>query len=245
MGPTKGSARAAARKGRNGTRGTAARVDRAAARCYFPAAISRKPTPFASRTPLPALHVDRVSPFEHISVLISIILGLGITQLLMSVHRLVQARHRVKLYWLSLLWAVLMFVAQVEWWWASYALRDETIWNFFYFLFVLLSPVTLYLAAAFALPEFEPGERYDLRDYYFGNRGWFFAFVAAGPALDAIRRGVQAGTITDFGAWSNAVSAVLVGSLAFSRNARYHAAVTLFAGGLFLFFIVSSALQLR
>jgi len=34
----------------------------------------------------------------------------------------------------------------------------------FYFLFVLLSPVSLYLAAAFALPEIEPGEQYDLRD---------------------------------------------------------------------------------
>jgi hypothetical protein len=32
---------------------------------------------------------------------------------------------------------------------------------------------------------------------------------------------------------------------AFSRTAKYHAAVTLFADSLFLFFIVSSALQLR
>jgi len=186
-----------------------------------------------------------VTPFEHISVLISIILGLGLTQLLTSVHRLVQARGRVRGYWLPLLWVALIFVSQVEWWWASFALRDDTVWNFFYFLFVLLSPVTLYLAAAFALPEFEPGQRYDLREYYFGNRGWFFAFVAAGPALDAIRRAVQAGSLGDFGALSNAISAVLVGSLAFSRNPRYHAAITLFAGGLFLTFIVSSALQLR
>lgn len=42
--------------------------------------------------------MDTVSPFEHISVLVSIILGLGITQLLMSAHRLVQARDRVKPY---------------------------------------------------------------------------------------------------------------------------------------------------
>lgn len=189
--------------------------------------------------------MDTVSPFEHISVLVSIILGLGITQLLMSAHRLVQARDRVKPYWLSLLWASVIFVAQVEWWWASYAMRRETIWNFFYFLFVLLSPVTLYLASAFALPEIEKGERYDLKEYYYASRGWFFAFVAAGPVLDAIRRGIQAGSYTDFGAVSNAISAVMVGSLAVSRNERYHAAVTLAVTGLFLTFIVSSALQLR
>jgi hypothetical protein len=189
--------------------------------------------------------VDNVSPFEHISVLVSIILGLGITQLLISVHRLVQARERVRPYWLSLLWAALIFVSQVEWWWASYALRQETVWNFFYFLFILLSPVSLYLAAAFTFPEIEKGETYDLRQYYFATRGWFFAFVALGPVLDAVRRAVQAGTLADFGAASNAISAVLVGSLAVSRNERYHAAVTVFVAALFFSFILSSALQLR
>jgi len=189
--------------------------------------------------------VEAVSPFEHISVLISIILGLGITQLLIGLHRLVQARERVKTYWLSLLWAALIFIAQVEWWWSSYALREETIWNFFYFLFVLLSPVSLYLAAAFALPDIEKGERYDLREYYYGSRGWFFGFVATGPVLDAIRRAIQAGTIVDYGAVSNAISAVLVGSLAVSRNARYHAVVTIVVALLFLSFILSAALQLR
>ena len=188
--------------------------------------------------------MDTVSPFEHISVLVSIILGLGITQMLMSVHRLVQARDRVRLYWLSLLWSALIFVAQVEWWWSSYALRQERDWNFFYFLFVLASPVSLYLAAAFTLPDIEKGERYDLREYYYGSRGWFFAFVATGPVLDAIRRGVQAGSILDFGVVSNVVSAVLVGSLAFSRNERYHAAITLAVAALFLSFILSAALRL-
>lgn len=189
--------------------------------------------------------MDTVSPFEHVSVPVSIILGLGITQLLMSLHRLVQARERVKPYWLPLLWAAVMFVAQVEWWWSSYAMREETIWNFFYFLFVLLSPVTLYLAAAFVLPEIEKGERYDLKEYDYASRGWFFAFVAAGPVLDAIRRGIQAGSYTDFGAVSNAISAVMLGSPAVSRNERYHAAVTIAVTLLFLSFIVSAALQLR
>jgi hypothetical protein len=186
-----------------------------------------------------------VTPFEHIAVLISIVLGLGLTQLLASVHRLAQARDRVRLYWLPLVWVALIFVTQVEWWWASFALRTETVWNFFYFLFVLMSPVSLYLAAAFALPEIEPGQRYDLREFYYENRGWFFAIVAVGPALDAVRRGIQAGTWTDFGAWSNALSAVLVASLAVSRRPWYHTLITLAVSALFAYFIVSSALELR
>lgn len=189
--------------------------------------------------------MDTVSPFEHISVLISIVLGLGLTQLLMGVHRLAQARERVRPYWLSLVWVALIFMAQVEWWWASYTLRDETVWNFFYFLFVLLSPVSLYLAAAFVLPEVEPGERYDLRQHYYRSRGWFFAFVALGPLLDAIRRGVQAGSVADPGVWSNAISALLLGFLAVTRRERYHVAITMVVAAIFLWFIVSAALSLR
>jgi hypothetical protein len=188
-----------------------------------------------------------MTPFEHLAVLISIVLGLGLTQLLMSAHRLVQARGRVRFYWLPVAWAAILFVSLIEWWWASFSLRTQTIWNFFYFLFVLLSPVALYLAAAFALPEIEAGgdQRYDLRAYYYGNRAWFFAVLAANPALDAVRRGIQAGSWRDVGAWSNLVAAALLVSLAVSRRPWLHTAVTLVVASLFGFFIVSAALQLR
>jgi hypothetical protein len=189
-----------------------------------------------------------VTPFEHLAVLISIVLGLGITQLLTNVHRLVQARRRVRLYWLPVVWTALLFIAAIEWWWAAFALRQNARWtNFFYFLFVLLSPVTLFLAAAFVLPEGDGDESrvIDLRHYYYENRGAFFAMLAASPALDAVRRGLEAGRWTDFGAVSNAVSALFIATLVFSRRAAWHAIVTVLVGGLFLYFIVSSALQLR
>ena len=188
-----------------------------------------------------------MTPFEHLAVLISIVLGLGLAQLLTSVHRLVQARRRVTFHWLPLLWAGLLFVTQIEWWWASFEMRRDTVWNFFYFLFVLLSPVSLYLAAAFALPEIEPDatQRYDLRAYYYDNRSWFFGVLAANPALDALRRASQGGSWRDFGAWSNVVAAVLLVSLAVSRRPAHHAVVTLFVAALFGVFIVSAALQLR
>ena len=187
-----------------------------------------------------------VTPFEHLSVLISIILGLGIAQLLTNVHALAQAADRVRVYWLSVLWATLIFVGQVEWWWSSFSFQKlplET-WSFFYFLFVLLSPVTLYLAAAFVLPGIGPGERVDLRAHYYRTKGWFFAMAAAGPALDAVRRGLSSGSLGDLGVTSNVAAAALVGSLALTEREAYHAVVTLGVVSLFAYFIVSAALNL-
>jgi hypothetical protein len=184
-----------------------------------------------------------MSPFEHLSVLISIIIGLGIARLLSRVALLVQARNRVQLYWLSLLWAGLVFTVQVEWWWASFEFRQQMEWNFFYFLFVLLSPVTLYLAATLVLPEIKDGESYSLRDHYLRTRTWLFMFLALSTALDAMRRAMQSG-IEDIGVWSNLLATGLIGSLAVVESQLYHAFVSLLLSGVFLYFIVSSAIQL-
>ena len=104
-----------------------------------------------------------------------------------------------------------------------------------------------YLAAAFVLPDDSETQDgvIDLRRYYYENASWFFGVLAVSPALDAVRRGVQAGSMRDTGAWSNAVSAVLLGSLCVVRKPWYHALVTVVVAALFLSFIVSSALELR
>lgn len=185
-----------------------------------------------------------MTAFEHLSVLISIVIGLALTQLLVDLQRLVQARARVASYWLCLLWAALLFMDMVAWWWALFGLRAAVEWNFFYFLFVLLSPVTLFLAATFALPDVGEERTIDMRAYYWDNRRFFFGLLAASTLLDAVRRGVHAGTMADPGALANAITGLLLASLGASRSERYHAVATLAVTGLFLWFIVSAALEL-
>ncbi|MEO8335367.1 MAG: hypothetical protein ABI664_10360 [bacterium] len=188
-----------------------------------------------------------MTAFEHLTVLISIVIGMGLAHLLNTVHELIQVRGRVRVYWLPVLWFFLISVSLVEWWWAIFALRTTVKWNFFYFLFILLSPISLYLAAAFVLPD--DSERghdvIDLRRYYYENCGWLFGTLAVNPALDAIRRGLELGTVRDAGVWSNALGAVLVASLGLVKKPLYHAVITLIVTSLFGSFIVSSALLLR
>ncbi|HEU4642235.1 MAG TPA: hypothetical protein VFS44_07240 [Gemmatimonadaceae bacterium] len=93
--------------------------------------------------------------FQYLTVLVSIILGLGLTQLLTAVGRLVQARAlvRVRLYWPVPLWTVLLLLMHVQAWWAMFDLRDHRGWTYLEFLVVLLTPTCLYLMAALALPD--------------------------------------------------------------------------------------------
>lgn len=182
--------------------------------------------------------------YEHLSVLISIVIGLGLTELLSNVHELVQARDRVRVHWLPVTWAVLVFVSIIQWWWSSFTFQSREEWNFFYFLFLMIRPVTSYLTAAFALPRVHGQAAYELGAYYFGIRGWFFTLLAFGNVLDGIRRLLEGEALEGVSVWSNFASAALVGSLAVSDSERYHAVITLLTAALFLMFLVQAALTL-
>ena len=78
--------------------------------------------------------------FEYLSVLISIILALGMTRVLAGVGEMLQARSRHRIYWVHVIWIVNLFLFLVLAWWIFYRWRDQQPWNFYLFLFVLISP---------------------------------------------------------------------------------------------------------
>lgn len=77
--------------------------------------------------------------FSYLSVLISIILGLAVTQVLQGFRGLMLARSRVRTYWPALVWAVLVLVICVQVWWAMFGLSQRTAarWTFLDFGLVL------------------------------------------------------------------------------------------------------------
>src|SRR5205085_11251008 len=91
--------------------------------------------------------------FSYLSVLLSIILGLGLTQVLTADGRLVRHREHVRFDWLAPLWAVVLVLVYVQVWWSMFGLRDYRNWTFIAFLTVLAQTLTLYLMAAVVLPE--------------------------------------------------------------------------------------------
>ena len=117
--------------------------------------------------------------FGYLAVILSIILGLSITQLLQGLTQIINARDRVRIYGPALGWALLLLLIDVQAWWAMFGYRNRHAWTFLQFAVLLLETILLYLLAALALPTASTEESLDLRQNYFRHSRWFFgAFVA-------------------------------------------------------------------
>ena len=135
--------------------------------------------------------------FSFLSVLLSIILGLGLTQLLAATGRLIRHRDRVRVHWLPLLWAGLLVLIYVQVWWSMYGLRLHRDWTFLAFGAVLAQTAALYVMAAVALPE-EVGEGgVDLGAYFDRHHRWFFAFFLLTLAISVAKDLILTGRLPD------------------------------------------------
>ncbi|MEO5722072.1 MAG: hypothetical protein ABIR71_11450 [Chthoniobacterales bacterium] len=108
-----------------------------------------------------------MDPFEYLSVLISVILALGMTRVVAGIGEMLQVRSRRSIYWVHAVWVANLFLFLVVTWWIFYRWRAESEWTYFLFVFVLLSPILLYLAAVVLFPaernEHQSDERRGLR----------------------------------------------------------------------------------
>lgn len=117
--------------------------------------------------------------FSYLSVLISIILGLGVAHLLGGFAELMKRRDSLTLWWPTPLWMITIFLIHVQTWWALFALRNVEHWTFAAFLIVLLQPVCLFMTASLITPRFSADGPYDLEHLYWREHRSFFAFILA------------------------------------------------------------------
>ena len=115
--------------------------------------------------------------FSYLSVLLSIVIGLAITQILKGYRGIVLARVRVDTYWPVLLWSATLLMINVQSWWAMFTMRNVRAWTFAGFSVVLLQTIVQYMLSAIVLPDFFGNERVDLREHYFAHRRWFFGLA--------------------------------------------------------------------
>ena len=168
-----------------------------------------------------------MSTFEFVTVLLSIVVGLGITRLLGRLGRAIEIRGSLKLYWVQGVWTVNVGLNLVVFWWIvvfSYSSHEP--WLFLDFVNLFLYSILLYLQAVLIIPgDLEKGT--DLEAHFYSVRPWFFAIGALVPVVDVVdtlRHGLD--TFLGFGpAYGLLMGSSLVLNLVAARtgNRRYHA----------------------
>lgn len=120
-----------------------------------------------------------MSRFEYLSVLVSIVIALGITEVTISWSRVLQMRDRVQFSWLHAFWTVFMFVLMVQFWWGFWNFRFVESWSLHSLLSVVAEAITLVLAALLLAPRGIDSEPLDLGAMFFSNSRLFFLLGAA------------------------------------------------------------------
>jgi hypothetical protein len=181
----------------------------------------------------------KMDSFSYLSVLLSIIVGLAVTQILQGVRVLILARSTARLYAPSLIWAALLLLIATQMWWSAFELREQPVWTFWLYGIILIQVGLLYLASGLVLPDLRPHE-IDLEADYFANRRWFFGLLA-GTAVASILKDVelygalphQANLLFHLAMIASCCAAIVI------ANRRYHA---ILAPASLIFFVVYIAL---
>ncbi len=124
-----------------------------------------------------------VEVFAHVRIVMGMVVGLGITRLLMGTAGLVQHPRRARLSLIHLLWAASVLIELVLFWWWEFELHSLTHWSFGIFAFLIGYSITLFLMAALLFPD--KLDDYDgYEDFFLRRRHWFFALLGLTFLLD-------------------------------------------------------------
>ena len=128
--------------------------------------------------------------FEYVMVLVSIIIGLGITHILVGIggiiDRLSRKSDRLELSLAHAAWLGFCFAWLVMFWWWEYRFSTRVSdWTMGLYLFLVCYAVTLFLLQAVLVPRTWDGVM-SLKDYFLERRAWFYSLLGFVTILDMI-----------------------------------------------------------
>jgi hypothetical protein len=117
-----------------------------------------------------------MDPFEYVVVLTSLILGLGIAQLLTGIADVISTFRNVKLYLPHTLFVVVIFLLHIQEWWINYQYASEVpVWTLKTVLSLLTYPIMLFIMARMIFPTGLRSHETDFKVYYHDQwRNLFF-----------------------------------------------------------------------
>ena len=121
--------------------------------------------------------------FAHLSVLISVILGLALTHLLRGLSKLIQKRDTVRPYWVHLVWTVNIVVYVLAIWWGMSGWNKLQTWTTELCFFLSAYAIVIFMVASQLFPAEFPDDM-DFERYYYANTRWFFGILGTALLID-------------------------------------------------------------
>jgi hypothetical protein len=122
--------------------------------------------------------------FRWISVVLSMILGLGVARVLNASALAFRLRHTVRLDWIPLVWAGCVFLWQLQFWWGILELQAMvTQLTLGIFLVLVAFPLLLYAAAALIMPMDRRFAEEPMADLFQRDGRWALLVIAANHLL--------------------------------------------------------------
>lgn len=131
-----------------------------------------------------------MAQFEYVMVLVSIIIGLGITHQLLGlagiVDRLAGDTPPIRLSVAYFSWLGTVFAWTVMFWWWEFRFAElVTEWTIGLYFFLVIYAVALFLMAALLVPQSWDGVD-DLGRYFVERRVWFYSLMFVANGMDVL-----------------------------------------------------------
>ena len=120
-----------------------------------------------------------MTAFEYVTGTLLLIVGLGVTQLLSRLVERFRNRHENRPHWIPLLWALLVFILQMQFLWSAFELSSLiTTWTVSNFILLLMYALALFLAGALVLPRSNVKNNQDAFSYFLRDGRWSLIVLA-------------------------------------------------------------------
>ena len=180
--------------------------------------------------------------FEYLTVLDSIVVALGITEVTFSWARLIQNRERVKFSGLHSFWSAFALLLMVQFWWSFWNYRVIEDWSLFWLMTVVLESIVLVICALMLTPSRSFTGEIDLEQHYYRNARPFFLFGAVLMVQLSVGDTLILGGLSVFHQENlvRGTGAVIAATLAWSSSRRLHRAFPYIASILFAIFLLNA-----
>jgi uncharacterized membrane protein len=128
--------------------------------------------------------------FEYLSVLVSIVIALGISEVTVAWARILQQKATTKIYWLHGFWSVFSLFLMIQFWWGFWRYRTVESWSLLSLITALTVVITLSMCALMLVPRIRADISFDSHATYFDNSPRFFflggCFIVLVTVMDAM-----------------------------------------------------------